>query len=229
MNLPEFFYYMNLVYLEVMKSRVVVVIVILLLTGLIRSKEVNHSVDSNILGGWKGTLTVLEDSINSSQIASASEQEPARPVRLIIPAIRVNAPVVAMGITPEGRMDVPDNYIHVGWYGLGTRPGDIGSAVMGAHVDNGGRIAGVFKKLQYLKKGNLIHSIDIHGATSTFKITTIKIYNYRTPVTNDVFLTHDTARLNLITCYGKWLPEEKTYNKRLIVFAEIVMPPAQEE
>ncbi|MBA3550913.1 class F sortase [Patescibacteria group bacterium] len=213
-----------------MKRRLVVVIVILLVAGFgTRSKDTNNDTKTDSLGGWKETLTILEEAITTASKVSARVEEPSRPQRLIIPAIRVNAPVVAMGVTPEGRMAVPDNYTHIGWYGLGTRPGTIGSAVMGAHVDNGGRISGVFKKLQYLKKGNIIQSIDTHGATSTFKITSIKVYNYRTPVTNDVFLSNDKARLNLITCYGTWLPKENTYNKRLIVFAELVTPQVQGE
>ncbi|MDQ3077150.1 MAG: class F sortase [bacterium] len=213
-----------------MKRRLVVVLVILLVAGFgTPSKDAHNDVKTDSLSGWKETLTILEEAITTANIVSAQEKEPARPQRLIIPAIRVNAPVVAMGVTPEGRMAVPDNFTHIGWYGLGTRPGTIGSAVMGAHVDNGGRVSGVFKKLQYLKIGNVIYSIDTNGATSTFKITSIKVYNYRTPVTNDVFLSNDKARLNLITCYGTWLPKENTYNKRLIVFAELVKPQVQEE
>src|SRR4051812_35058669 len=82
---------------------------------------------------------------------------------LSIPAIKVNAGVLGMGITSTGRMAVPNNYTEVGWYNLGAKPGEVGSTVMGAHVDNGGKINGVFKNLKYLKVGNTILVTDSKG------------------------------------------------------------------
>jgi hypothetical protein len=60
------------------------------------------------------------------------------PNHLVIPDIKVNASVRAMGLD-EGRMAVPNNFTDIGWYKLGSKPGEQGSAVMGAHVDNGGK------------------------------------------------------------------------------------------
>lgn len=143
------------------------------------------------------------------------------PYKLVIPAIKVNVGVLGMGIADDGRMAVPNNYTEVGWYNLGSRPGEVGSTVMGAHVDNGGSINGVFKNLKKLKTGDVIYVTDGDGDQYTYKVTAKKIYNYKTQVTDEVFGQDDKGRLNLITCYGTWLPQENTYNKRLVVFAEL--------
>src|SRR5688572_12657776 len=45
-----------------------------------------------------------------------------RPVRLKIPAINVDSAVEYVGLTPEGKMDVPDGPDVVAWYERGQRP-----------------------------------------------------------------------------------------------------------
>jgi LPXTG-site transpeptidase (sortase) family protein len=146
-----------------------------------------------------------------------------QPNRLIIPDIKVNAVVRAMGLE-EGRMAVPNNFTDIGWYKLGAKPGEQGSAVMGAHVDNGGNVNGVFKNLRKLKIGDDIYVTDAENNALHFKVTARKIYPYRTQVTNEVFLQNDKPRLNLITCYGTFLSKENTYDRRLVIFAELVTP-----
>lgn len=143
------------------------------------------------------------------------------PYKLVIPAIKVNAGVLGLGVENDGRMAVPHNYTEVGWYNLGSRPGELGSVVMGAHVDNGSSISGVFKNLKNLKTGSLIYISDADGNQYKYKVTARKVYNYKTQVTDEVFAKDDKERLNLITCYGTWLPKENTYNQRLVVFAEL--------
>ncbi len=144
------------------------------------------------------------------------------PSRISIPAIGVDAPVVGFGIDEEGKMMVPDNYIEVGWYKDGVKPGESGSAVLGAHVDNGSLIEGVFKHLKNLKVGDDITVTDKTGSVRVFRIVTTKVYDYRYSDTRDIFTESGPARLNLITCHGTWLPRENTYDKRLVVFAELI-------
>jgi sortase A len=147
--------------------------------------------------------------------------EVSYPQTLIIPRMNVAAPVIAMGLE-EGRMAVPNNYTEVGWYKYGTIPGNVGSAVMGAHVDDGGRTNGLFKNLKILTIGDDIYVTDTNGNKLHFRVTERKVYDRKTQVTDYVFARNDKARLNLITCHGTFLPRENTYNQRLVIFAELV-------
>ncbi|MES2436887.1 MAG: class F sortase [Patescibacteria group bacterium] len=165
------------------------------------------------------TLDVSKVAEKAVPIVSADIIEPKR---LLIPALKVLSPIVGMGQTPEGRMAVPDNYTEVGWYNLGTRPGAIGSAVMGAHVDNGSTLHGVFKNLKKLKIGDDIYVLDQFNNALHYRVTEKTIYPYRSKDTEKVFSRNDARRLNLITCYGTWLPKENTYDRRLVIFAELV-------
>jgi len=147
---------------------------------------------------------------------------------LAIPTLGVSAPVVAMGLTKDGKMAVPNNFTQIGWYNKSSAPGLLGSAVLGAHVDNGGKISGVFKKLKYLKTGDLIYVYDGGGNKLTYKVTGARVYDYRSKDTSTVFSNQKiSSQINLITCHGTWLPKENTYNKRLVVTAELQPKPHQ--
>jgi LPXTG-site transpeptidase (sortase) family protein len=149
------------------------------------------------------------------------------PTAVIIPKIRVNSPIVPMGLTSDNRMAVPDNFSEVGWFaGSGaTIPGNVGNAVLGAHVDNGGTkptIGGVFKDLHALKVGDDIYVSRAGLSTLHYLVVAIKIYAYDSATTDLIFGPSQERHLNLITCYGTWLPVARTYNKRLVVFATLV-------
>jgi LPXTG-site transpeptidase (sortase) family protein len=141
---------------------------------------------------------------------------------LIIPAISVKSPVLGMGVTSDGKMDVPDNYTEIGWYSLGSAPGEIGNAVLGAHVDDGSSIAGVFKNLRKLKLGDSISVVSKTGEVFRYKINDIKRYAHDLEDTREVFGSNGTSRLVLITCDGTFLPKLNTYDERLIIFADLV-------
>src|SRR6266702_3136644 len=58
-------------------------------------------------------------------------------VRLLIPAIGVNAPIESVEVRPDGTMEKPAQrpWNDVGWYNSGPRPGERGSAVIAGHLD----------------------------------------------------------------------------------------------
>lgn len=164
--------------------------------------------------------TLISAPVTATQVVVP--QPVAAPIRLVIPKISVNAPVLAMGLTPDNKMDVPVDFVNAGWFKLGTKPGEKGSAVIGAHVDNGGAIPGLFKNLKNLQLGDTITVLDADNKILNFRVTEIGVYDAETRNTNYVYQRNDKARLNLITCHGEWLPEQNTYTKRLVVFTELV-------
>lgn len=140
---------------------------------------------------------------------------------LIIPRIAVDAPLRAMGLEADGRMAVPNNFTEIGWYQYGAAPGEAGSAVLGAHVDNGGSTPGVFKRLSELVTGDDIQVVRADGSVIRFRVSGRHVYDRNEKNTGDVF-GGSTPRLVLITCYGTWLPLSNTYAQRLVVFADLV-------
>lgn len=143
------------------------------------------------------------------------------PARLIIPALGIDAPVEFVGLTLRGTMGAPFFYSHVGWYGYGTTPGRLGSAVMDGHIDNGFNLPGVFARLRDIRIGDEVIVETQEGARLHFGVTGIQVFAQESAPTDLIFGRDDTARLNLITCEGRWDRAANTYAERLVVFTEL--------
>jgi LPXTG-site transpeptidase (sortase) family protein len=155
-------------------------------------------------------------------VAFVEPKEENKPVRLEIANIGVKAYVQHVGITKSGKMAVPSNYTDAGWYRYGTVPGEKGSAVMDGHLDNAAGLPGVFKRLNELEIGDEIVVETKDAKKLTFAVTSVESYNYKEVPLERLFNRNDKARLNLITCEGAWIQGEKTYDRRLVVFAELL-------
>jgi len=154
----------------------------------------------------------------------SSFEVPALPVRLIIPAIGVDAAIQSVGLfwNGDGTMSIPTNFTDVAWYNGGPIPGAPGSAVIDGHLDGRNVRKAVFYNLGNLKPGDLVEVLDASGTPWRFQVTRLAAYAYNAS-TSDIF-SGDTsiARLNLITCAGDWIKNKKLYNERMVVFTELI-------
>jgi sortase A len=143
------------------------------------------------------------------------------PVRFIIPSLSINAGIQYVGVNAIGNMRAPSNFTDVAWYKNGPPPGDVGSAVIDGHVDNGLGLPGVFKNLGDLHPGNDVYIMTRSGATLHFIVTDVELYPYQEVPAALIFNQGDVPHLNLITCDGAWIAGEKTYDHRLVVFTKL--------
>ncbi|HSI21174.1 MAG TPA: class F sortase [Verrucomicrobiae bacterium] len=143
------------------------------------------------------------------------------PVRIQIPAIKVDATMQTVGLTKAGDMDVPANIAHVGWYKLSARPGELGTAVLGGHLNGKQGQAGVFIALNAMKAGDTLLVTDDGGLTRTFKVQKVRDYNYDDHP-KEVFNSGPGSHMNLITCTGSWDTEIQKFSKRRVVFTTLV-------
>ncbi len=157
---------------------------------------------------------------NEQVLGIESQQEnPGFPVRLKIPRINVDATIEYVGLTSHGEMEVPRDAANAGWFDLGPRPGENGSAVIAGHVDADDGKAGVFTDLHKLKGGDKLYVQDSEGRITPFIVRESRTYDPGYAV--EVFSLNSSAYLNLITCDGVWDGAKKSYSKRLVVFADI--------
>lgn len=142
------------------------------------------------------------------------------PIRLSIPTIKVDATVESLGLAADGTMAVPKDPGNAAWYGLGTRPGEIGSAVMAGHSGWKENIPAVFDDLYKLKKGDKIYVEDTTGTTTVFVVREMRTYDPKADATG-IFGSNDgKAHLNLITCAGAWDSFSESSSERLVIFAD---------
>lgn len=170
---------------------------------------------------WHGVFATVEaERVKPIVMGAPETAPPGVPVRVAIPSIGVDAPTVEVALAANGAMDVPKQALDAGWYSLGVRPGENGSAVIAGHVDWLYGATGAFAKLHQVEPGDAITVEDDEGATTTFVVREIKTYAADADAT-DVFVSGDgKAHLNLITCSGSWDAQEKRYKERLVVFAD---------
>jgi sortase (surface protein transpeptidase) len=141
----------------------------------------------------------------------------AKPVRVVIPAIDVDADLVALGLNDDGSMEVPDFGL-AGWYEPGPRPGDPGPAVIAAHVDSV-RGPDVFFRLRDLTTGDKITVEYADGSDSTFVVSESEQQLKDDLPVERIWNDTDNAVLRLITCGGEFDADARSYLSNLIVYA----------
>ncbi|MFE3030193.1 class F sortase [Streptomyces canus] len=146
----------------------------------------------------------------------------ARPQRLDIPDLGVQAPVVARGLDARGAPAPPpfDQPGVVGWYAAGAKPGAAGTALMVGHLDTETRPA-VFHRISALKPGDTVRVIRDDGRVAEFTVDDVRV------LTREGFDAHQAygprragrAELRLITCGGTFDRASRTYTANVIVSA----------
>ncbi|GAA2920120.1 class F sortase [Streptomyces thioluteus] len=147
---------------------------------------------------------------------------PATPVRLRIPEIRVDAPLLGLRLLPDGSLATPpvkDRNV-AGWYEAGTRPGAIGTAVVAGHVDTPDGPA-VLYNLGALKKGNSVEVLRVDGRTAVFTIDAIEVYGRNDFPSRKVYGASGRPELRVITCGGGFSEEERAYLGNVVVYAHL--------
>ncbi len=163
-----------------------------------------------------GKTVAIKNTTTSKNTAT-----PTTSMRLIIPKIKVDAAVEALGITAKGNMAAPRNFFEVGWYKYGPMPGDTGSAVIAGHVNNGLAFPAVFGDLKNLKNGDDIYVEIKDGKRLHFSVVGQTVYDFNS-APSEVFNESDGKYLKLITCTGNWLSALRTHDQRLVVKAVLV-------
>jgi hypothetical protein len=142
------------------------------------------------------------------------------PRRLRIPRLRIDAAVEHVGLAPDGAMDAPKGFDTVGWYRLGTRPGDPGSAVIAGHLDSKTGPA-IFWRLRDLRPGDDIFVRGDDGVERRFVVEEAASYRFDQAPLERIFTAADRVRLNLITCGGSFDRRSQNYDQRLVVYATL--------
>ena len=164
------------------------------------------------------------DGTKKTQEQLAMHVVPAtHPRQLIIPTLGIDANILAVGIAQDGSLDAPKTAWDVGWYDQSSLPGTNGGAmIIDGHVNDSLDRAGVFARIGSLKKGAEIVIERGDGQKFSFRVlsTEQKPVNQ---ISMDTLLAPAAAgkeRLTLITCGGTYNPAHKTYDDRVLVYAE---------
>lgn len=152
---------------------------------------------------------------------SAPALPPSPPDRVRMPSIRVDAPLMGLGLTRGGSLDVPpaEKKNLAGWYEAGTTPGERGTAIVAGHVDNADG-PGVFYRLGALKKGSRIEVDRRDGSTAVFSVDGVEVYDADHFPDHRVYGAASRPELRVITCGGGY-SRATGYQGNVVVFAHL--------
>lgn len=127
--------------------------------------------------------------------------EIGKPQRITVKSLGVDAPVIALGLAPDGSQAVPETLHETAWWELGSRPGQSGNGVIVGHAASKG--VGVFDDLKDLKTGDRITVVGTSGK-ARFEVTETyeKPVSEFAEVSDDVYRTEGPPGLVLMTCGG---------------------------
>jgi sortase (surface protein transpeptidase) len=144
----------------------------------------------------------------------------ADPGRVKIPAIGVNATMVGVGLKSDGAMATPAyDANQAGWYTKGPRPGEVGPAVIVAHVDSKTG-PDVFWRLREIERGDRIAVTDKAGDTHAFTVQRLERVDKDALPYEKIWGATDRPVLRLVTCGGSYDRAAGEYRDNLIVYAD---------
>jgi hypothetical protein len=149
--------------------------------------------------------------------------DPSPPKRLTIPSIKVEAPILQVGLAKDNSVDVPPLKRHneAGWFDQGPTPGQFGPALIVGHADTRTGPS-VFANLGKLKAGQQIEVLREDDSVAIFQINSVERFSKEKLPTKRVYGDYSRPSLRLMTCGGKWLGGRQGYSDNIVVFASLV-------
>ena len=158
------------------------------------------------------------------RLPSAEETLPAVPslVRLIIPALQIDAPIVAMSTKSDGTMQAPRSPFDVAWYSFSAVPGDGGNVVLAGHAEYVNHGPAIFASLPFIQSGDQIQVLLPDATIATYVVSSAETYDVATAPVAAITGPTDAEVVTLITT---GVPGETS--KRLVVRGDRIIEGAR--
>lgn len=162
-----------------------------------------------------------------STLVVSAQTSSGLPIRIIIPKIHLDAEIDQVSVDSNNFILPPKSELSTGWNKLSALPGEEGSAIIDGYVSGQHGPTAMFGDLHYLKVKDIIIIKNDRGVDTSFIIKIINKYNLDTDISTILSSDDKKSHLNLITYDGIWDKVNKSYSKRLVIFADkiITTPP----
>lgn len=187
-------------------------------------KKINTGALLSIVGQGKGLSDEdIDETTVSDELIDAYRVDDDLPRVLRIDKIGVKARILPMDVTKSNEIQAPENIFDSGWYKGGARPGTPGMSFIDAHASGATR-EGLFAYIDVLRYSDEITVEMGDGEILRYEVREVEIANL-----NDIDMAEVLGLrrgikegLVLMTCTGKWMADARTYNQRVVVYAERV-------
>jgi hypothetical protein len=183
--------------------------------GVVRMANA-HPWDAGVVPAASATSPARE----APPVAAAAPARPegAAPTRLSVPALGVDAPVVAVAVRPDGQLAVPGDPHVLGWWRDGAWPtAQSGTVVIDGHVDTRQDGPGALFHIASVAPGATL-SLATPGGSATYVVQAVRHYP-KAALPAEVFDTTGNPRLVLISCGGVFDHATRQYRDNVVVYA----------
>ena len=164
--------------------------------------------------------------VRSRTTAPTTRRQPAprpgisakTPVRVEVSSIGVSAPIDPLGLNADGSLAVPKNFSRAGYYTGRSIPGEIGPAIIVAHVGSKSG-PGAFARLRDVRPGAEVVVTRADGSRIVFVVDRVEQHPKNAFPTAEVYEPTPDATLRLITCGGSFDRASGHHRDNHIVFA----------
>jgi hypothetical protein len=145
------------------------------------------------------------------------------PNRIEIPKIHARAPIIPVGTTPDGELEVPLNPRTVGWWRYGAKPGaTVGTAILAGHINYAG-VNGSMAEIGRLNPGDDVFVFGKQNAQAghevRFTVTGVRTYHKTHLPYRKIFDQKSVGRIAIVTCGGPFDASTGNYLDNIVVFA----------
>ncbi len=200
------------------------------LAGLVLAAAGSVTVFQAVAGSGRtltGGATMVPSTVRTVPPRTAADTAAAlrrsAPVRIIIPSLRVDAPVMRLGRDADGSVQVPPlaNHNLAGWYDRSVTPGQDGTSIILGHVDSVTG-ASVFYTIKNLTRGELVQVMRADGTIATFSVDGVQEVAKATFPTAEIYDNTRYPELRLITCGGPFDTATRQYLDNIVVYSHLV-------
>lgn len=178
--------------------------------------------DVNLSSPTTGDAAAVGRPLDVELPAAHRPVKAAKPQRIDVDALHIQAPVVQRGLDAGGAVDPPPygQAGVVGWYGAGAQPGQRGTALFVGHVDTETKPA-VFYHLSEARPGDTVRVVRDDGSVAAFTVDDVQVFDRDRFDAAKAYGPHhsDRAELRLITCGGTFDKASRTYTANVVVSA----------
>jgi hypothetical protein len=142
------------------------------------------------------------------------------PVRVRIPSINVDSPLLLLDRNPDGTIQLPPDLAEAGWYRRGVAPGDLGTAVIMGDVGSVS-VPGVFSRLSRIRSGDEIRIQRSDSSELLFVARRSLAFSPSAFPAAEVYRGGGGPELRLFTCGATAAPGGSPTTSEVVVFATL--------
>jgi hypothetical protein len=180
-------------------------------------------VTSPYWGKYNAQAPQVHKGVVPTHIVPSAVADIISPNRIEIPKIHASAPIVPVGTTPDGELDVPLDPKVVGWWRYGAKPGaTVGTAILAGHINYAG-VTGAMAAIGELNPGDKVFVFGKQNAQKRhevqFTVTGVRTYHKTRLPYKQIFDQKSAGRIAIVTCGGPFDASTGNYLDNIVVFA----------